>query len=112
MSEENKNWWEDLGLPSEEPTASTLTLTFPKGTDNPFYHFATTVKTRFDDSQFDGTATLPTGDVRFDDLAKRGAGWKLHLHFDPNDSPTIQTVGNLLTALQEIGAITVFKIGN
>lgn len=125
-------WWENTGALAHPAAESFADDTeFVSGPNNPFFEFATGVKARFANLNLEGQAkvgahqavgigkgrhriTPPemTKAISYDELARRAAGWKLHLNFDASDIGSRQKVGNLLTAMQELGEITTFKIGN
>ncbi|MDQ5885706.1 MAG: hypothetical protein QG628_103 [Patescibacteria group bacterium] len=49
--------------------------------------------------------------VSYDEIAKLGKGWKLHLNFDAENIQTVSTVRTFLKVLKDHDAITTFKIG-
>lgn len=53
-----------------------------------------------------------TKTLSYDEIARSGNGWKLHLNFDAQNATTVQTVRTFLEALARHGAITTFKIGH
>jgi hypothetical protein len=107
----------------------------PNGVDNPFTTFVTERLSRLEGLDLSGDAAIPnqvweswnsgrgkswfredqepprTKVMTYDEIAKKTAGWKLHLNFDRSDSVKVQAVTSLLSALQEHDAVTTFKIG-
>ncbi len=139
LSEKNgdkKTWW-DQGLPPVQDQDEPKPLVFAKGADNPFFNSVSKiVESRLKDLDLDGEAEMlnpawwewnkrnqTSGRLReenepvqtrkliFQEIASQGKGWKFHLNFDAQDPAKVQTVGNFLTAMEECGAITAFKIG-
>lgn len=104
----------------------------PLHTENPWSNYVAGERYRFEDLQLDGEAEVPTQEwagwlerggageepgektrgMSFQEIARRGAGWKLHLNFDAEDSFKTQMTSSLLDSLQDNEAIQDFKIGH
>ncbi len=126
-------WWDQKPFSvQDEPEP----LIFSKGVDNPFSDFVTqAVLPRLKGLNLDGEAEVITTEwfkwreggvmrspqqgaepvktekLKFEEIANKGYGWKLHLNFDAEDPVKVQIVGDFLTGMKEQRAIFDFKVG-
>ena len=60
---------------------------------------------------FSGSEPEKYRTLSYEEIARKGKGWKLHLNFDAEDEAKTSSVVDLLTAMEELDMVSAYKIG-